>query len=392
MPRVKCLRCQKAETILKAGFVRGKQRFFCKECNYHFILAKDLQFERKRKKNAATTIIDIAKIMGVSGATVSRALKDHPDISEGTRSAIKKMAEELNYQPNSLAQSLTRKESRTIGVIIPNIETSFFTSILTSIQNKASDAGYKVMISHSKELHHTEVSHTHAFINNRVDGLIICHTKETKSFDHIKLCLRNGIPVINFDRVCNELETSQVLLDDINGAYLVTEHLLMQKCKRVLFISGPEHLNICKDRLFGYKKALKKFNIAFDPELVCNTDLTIESIINNVDVMLRKDQSVDAIFSISDIGAVHIIAHLKKKGIKIPQQVCIAGFGNDTIGEFIEPPLTTFDPNTVKVGETAAQLFFDQIFSEEDFIPKKKIVKGSLLIRSSTKRGRRKDS
>ena len=106
--------------------------------------------------------------------------------------------------------------------------------------------------------------------------------------------------------------------------------------------------------------------------------------------MLRKDRSIDAIFSISDIGAVHIIAHLKKKGIKIPQQVCIAGFGNDSIGEFIEPPLTTFNPNTVKIGETAAQLFFDQIFSEEDFTPKRKIVKGSLVIRSSTKRSMRK--
>ena len=120
------------------------------------------------------------------------------------------------------------------------------------------------MISQSKELHHTEVSHTHAFINNRVDGLIICHTKETKSFDHIKLCLRNGIPVIHFDRVCNELETSQVLLDD-KRSISCNRTSLTAKCKRVLFISGPEHLNICKDRLSGYKKALKNLMFPLTP-------------------------------------------------------------------------------------------------------------------------------
>jgi len=385
MPRVKCLKCQRDETVLRAGFIRGKQRFFCKECNYHFTLYKERQNEKSlKRKNHSTTIIDIAKVIGISVSTVSRALKDHPDISEQTKNAVKQIAEELNYQPNTLAQSLSRRETRTIGVIIPDIETHFFSSILTGIQNIASEAGYKVMISQSKESHKTEVANTHAFMTNWVDGLLICHSKETKSFDHIKLHLKSGIPIIHFDRVCEELQTSKVLLDDINGAYQVTDHLLLQGCKRILLVSGPEHLYVSRKRLEGYFKALKKHDIEFDAELVCNTDLTIASILETVDDMLMQDPSIDAIFCISDIGAIRIIVHLKNKGLKIPGDICIAGFGNEPMGEIIEPSLTSFNPQTYKIGETVAQLFFEQMIAGESYVPKTKIVKGNLIVRTST--------
>lgn len=385
MPRIKCLKCHKDETVLRAGFIRGKQRFFCKECNFHFTLYKERDTKNPgNRKSHVTTIIDVAKTIGISASTVSRALKDHPDISEKTKNAVKQVAEQLNYRPNTLAQSLSKRETRIIGVIIPDIETHFFSSILTGIQNIASAAGYKVMISQSKESHKTEVANTHAFMTNWVDGLLICHSKQTKSFEHIKLHLKRGIPIVHFDRVCEELETSQVLLDDVNGAYLLVEHLILQGCKRIALISGPEHLYICKKRLEGYIKALKKYNIAFDPSLICNTDLTIKSILEKSDHLLEKDKSVDAIFSISDIGAIRLMVHLKNKGVKIPEELCIAGFGNEPMGEIIEPGLTSFNPQTYKVGEIVAQLFLDQLIEGEDYVPKTKIVKGNLIVRSST--------
>lgn len=387
MPRVKCPRCLKDETVLRSGFIRGKQRFVCKECQYHFTLYKERNNDKPaNRKNHATTIIDIAKIIGISASTVSRALKDHPDISAQTKLSVKQIAEELNYQPNTLAQGLSKRESRTIGVIIPDIETYFFSSILTGIQSVASAAGYKVMISQSKESHKTEVANTHAFMTNWVDGLMICHSKETETFDHIKIHLKSGIPIVHFDRVSEELETSKVLLDDINGAFLVTDHLLSQGCKRIVLISGPDHLYVSKKRQEGYLKALKKHNIEFDQSLVCNTDLTIKSILETVDTMLENDKSVDAFFSISDIGAVRIIVHLKAKGIKIPDHIAVAGFGNEPMGEFIEPGLTSFNPQTYKIGETVAQLFFDQLIEGEEYIPKTKIVKGNLMVRDSTLR------
>jgi DNA-binding LacI/PurR family transcriptional regulator len=384
MPRIECSKCQNDHTVLKAGIIRGQQRYFCKQCNFHFTLIK--VSDKKRRKSRGTTIIDIAKAIGIAASTVSRALKDHADLSEQTKESVKRVAAELNYRPNTLAQSLSKRETKTIGVIIPDIETSFFSSILTGIQNVASESGYKVMISQSKESHRTEVANTHTFMTNWVDGLLICHSKNTRSFDHMKLFMKSGIPIVHFDRVCEELATSKVLLDDINGAFQVTEHLIAQGCKRIAFISGPQHLLVCKKRLEGYDKALKKYNVQFDQSLVLNTDLSIKSILEHVDEILDRDKSVDALFCISDIGAIKIIVHLKSKGIKIPEKICVAGFGNEPVGEIIDPGLTSFNPQTYKIGETVAQLFFDQLMEGDDFVPKTKIVKGNLIIRKSTQR------
>lgn len=385
MPRVRCNRCQKNETVLRAGFIRDKQRYYCKECDYHFTQGKSNE-KNKKSQNHATTIIDVANALGISPSTVSRALKDHPDLSEKTKNAVKKMAESLNYHPNALAQSLTNRETRTIGVIIPDIETYFFSSILTGIQNVASEAGYKVMISQSKESHKTEVANTYAFMANWADGLLICHSKHTKTFDHIKLLQKSGIPIVHFDRVCEEAISSKVLLDDVNGSFVITDHLIKQGCKRILLISGPEHLYVSKKREEGYKKALAKNKISFDSALISNTDLTTKSILQAVDKKMENDESIDAIFSISDYGAVKIIMHLKSKKIKIPEKVCVAGFGGEPMGEIIEPGLTTFNPQTYKIGETVARLFLDQIIEGSDFVPKTKVVKGHLIIRGSSSR------
>ncbi len=387
MPRVKCPKCLKVETVLRAGFLRGRQRFLCKECSYHFTIHHNREHEKpSRRKHHETTIIDIAKAMGIAVSTVSRALRDHPDTSLQTRQAVKKIAEELNYRPNSLAQRLSKRETQTIGVIIPDIETYFYSSILTGIQQVASKAGYKVMVCQSNESHIDEVANTHAFMTNWVDGLIICHSKETKTFDHIKMYLKKGIPIVHFNRVCEDVNTSKVLLEDSNGSFLVTEHLIQQGCRRIAAIGGPEHLYISKKRLDGYLKALKKYHIEPDPKLIFHSDLSIPSVLSAVDQLLESDPPIDAIFSIYDAGAIRILAHLKHRGIKIPEDMCVASFGNEPMGEFIEPSLTSFDPHTFKMGEIAAQLFLDQIIEGENFIPKTKIIKGNMVIRQSTLR------
>lgn len=387
MPRVKCPKCSKVETVLRAGFLRGKQRFVCKECHYHFTLYHDRASDKaSRRENKQTTIIDIAKAMGLAVSTVSRALRDHPDTNPQTRIAVKKIAEELNYQPNSLAQRLSKRETQTIGVIIPNIETYFFSSILTGIQHVASEAGYKVMVCQSNESHKMEVAHTHAFMTNWVDGLIICHSKETKTFDHIKMYLKKGIPIVHFDRVCEEVETPRVLLDDTNGSFEVTEHLILQGCKRIAAIAGPKHLFVSKKRLEGYKQSLKKHDIPLDTSLIFYSDLTIPSVLEIVDKLLEQPTPIDAIFSIFDAGAIRILAHLKQKGIKIPEDICVASFGNEPMGEFVAPSLTSFDPQTFKIGEEAAKLFLNRIIEGEDYVTETKIVEGKLIVRESTLR------
>lgn len=385
MPHIKCPKCLKTETVLRAGFLRGRQRYLCKECIYHFTIHHDRENDHpKRRKNHETTIVDIAKAMGLAVSTISRALRDHPETSIKTRAAVKKVAKELNYRPNSIAQRLSKRETQTIGVIIPDIETYFYSSILTGIQQVASKAGYKVMVCQSNESHTEEVSNTHAFMTNWVDGLIICHSKETKTFDHIKMYLKKNIPIVHFNRVCEEVNTSKVLLEDSRGSFQVTEHLIQQGCRRIAAIGGPEHLYVSKKRIKGYLKALKKHNIEPDPNLIFHSDLTIPSVINVLDQLLDSNTSIDAIFSIYDAGAIRILAHLKQRGIKIPEEIAVASFGNEPMGEFIEPSLTSFDPQTLKIGKTAAKLFFDQIIAGESFVPKTKIIKGNLIVRQST--------
>lgn len=386
MPRVKCNKCNKAETILRSGFIRGKQRFFCKECNYHFTIHHEGRKNNETIKKHQTTIVDIAKAMGVSSSTVSRALHDHADISIETREAIKALAVKMDYQPNLLAQGFAKRHTNTIGVIIPTLETTFFSIMLTGIENVATKYGYKVMICQSNESLKTEIANIQALMTNWIDGLLICHSIETNSFEHIKLQMSKGIPIIHFYRVCMETDTSKVIAEDMKGSTEITKHLIEQGCRRIAIIVGSKHLLITKKRLLGYQNTLKKYHLNYNEDLVACTDFKRPSIINIIDNWLNLKERPDAIFSISDKCAVYTMMHLKEKGIKIPDEICVAGFGNDPMGEVIEPGLTTFNSNTLKIGETAAQLFFDQIIAGENFTPKTKIIKGNIIIRGSTLR------
>ena len=386
MARVRCNKCNKAETVLRSGFIRGKQRFFCKGCNYHFTLHHEPRKSSEKRMKRQTTIVDIAKAIGVSNSTVSRALHDHADISAETKEAIKALAAKMDYQPNLFAQSFAKRQTNTIGVIIPNLETTFFSIMLAGIQNVANKYGYKVMICQSNESHQSEVENIQALMRNWIDGLLICHSIETNSFDHIKLQMNKGIPIVHFHRVCMETETSKVMAEDVKGAEEITDHLAAQGCKKIAIIVGSEHLLLTQKRLDGYEKSLRKNNLEFNKDLIAYTDFTQQAVIKRVDEWLSMKERPDAIFSISDKCAIFTLRHLKRLKIKVPTEICVAGFGNDPMGEVIEPGLTTYNSNTLTVGETAAELFFEQILSGENFKPKTKIIKGNIIIRGSTLR------
>jgi LacI family transcriptional regulator len=386
MPRISCTRCHKTETVLKSGFVRGKQRFFCKECKFHFTLYHESRIKVSENKKHQTTIIDIAKAIGCSASTVSRALHDHTDISIQTREAIKSVASKMNYHPNLLAQGFAKKQTNTIGVIIPNLETTFFSIMLSGIQNVATSYGYKVMICQSNESFKMEVANIQTLMSNWIDGLLICHTMETESFEHIKLQMNKGIPIVHFYRVCMKTNTSKVQADDSKGAEQITEHLIEQGCRNIAILVGSKNLLITTKRLKGYSNALKKHNLPFNEEMIAYTNFTQQATNDAIDNWLQMDKKPDAIFSISDKCAVYTIMRLKAKGIKIPDEICVAGFGNDPMGEVIEPSLTTYDTQTLKIGETAAELFFNQVLNNENHIMQIKTIKGKLIIRGSSVR------
>jgi LacI family transcriptional regulator len=358
----------------------------CKSCNYNFTLfhqkpSKKTTFVPSQKQ---TTIIDIANAMGVSVTTVSRSLHNHPDISKKTKEAVKALADEMDYQPNLLAKGFANKKTRTIGVIIPNLETTFFSTMLSGIQQEASKADYKVMICLSNETHKTEVANVQTLMSNWIDGLLICHSIETENFDHLNWRLKKNIPVINFYRVSMYSELSKVVGEDVEGAEKITEHLIEQGCKRIAIIVGPKNLLITQKRLQGYKNVLEKYNYPYNEQLVAHTDYVKTSVIQKLDEWLALDERPDAIFSISDKCAIYTMQYLKEKKIKIPDEICVAGFGNDTMGEVIEPGLTSFDVHTLKIGEAAAQLFFEEVNNDNSGGVKTRLIKGDLIIRGST--------
>ncbi len=386
MPRVSCPKCNKVETIQKSGIVRNKQRFYCKECNYNFTIHHESNKQKSKTKisnSLQTSLQDIAKAIGISVSTVSRALHNHPDISTKTKTAVQKLANELSYQPNALAQSLVTKSTHTLGVIIPNLETTFFSSMLSGIQHVAAKAGYRVVICQSDESHRTEVANVQALMNNMIDGLLLCHTLKTDTYDHIKIQLKRGIPIVQFYRVNTEVDTSRVYCEDKMGAELITQHLIDKGCKRIALLLGPKEINISQKRKNGYLNILKKNGMVEDAELIAHVDFSQPAVTKAVDNWLKLQKPIDAIFSISDKCAVQIIQYLKKKKIKVPDTISVAGFGNEYTGEIIEPQLTTYDVRTMTIGEEAAKLLLDKIINQNASL-KEITVKGKLIIRESS--------
>ncbi|NBB22512.1 substrate-binding domain-containing protein [Runella sp. CRIBMP] len=381
---IACTKCGSVENIVKSGFIRGKQRLFCKACEVHFTI--NLPQKEINKTARQITIVDIAKSLGISPSTVSRALNGRSDINPMTRQEIIRVATEMDYRPNLLAQSLNRGETHTIGVVIPNIERPFFAGVLAGIQKVATEAGYRVMICQSNESHSTETLNVQALVASRVDGLLISHSKETTSFDHIKLQLRRGLPIVHFDRVCNEVETAKVVQEDFEGSFVLTEHLILQGCKRIAVCAGPRELLISISRLNGYKAALAKYDIPLREELIYHTNFIKGESLLALDGWLNLPQKPDGILAVHYANAIDMIVELKKRKIKIPSEIAIVGFGDELIASLIEPSLTVFHHSSFQMGAIAAKMLVDNIIHKDTFQPMLQKMNGELIIRQSSLR------
>jgi DNA-binding LacI/PurR family transcriptional regulator len=384
MARVKCPKCTKVERILKAGIVRNKQRYYCKDCNYHFIVAvpKKSIGRSSSKEDLQTSMQDIAKAAGVSTTTVSRALNNRPDINNQTSKFIKELALAMNYQPNILAQSLVTRSTHTLGVIIPSLETTIFSTMLSGIQEVAALAGYRVNICTSNENHETEIANIQALMNNMIDGLLICHTIQTNSFEHIRSHIGKRIPIVQFYRVADNLPVSQILADDESGAEQVTEYLIQKGCRRIAILLGSKGLSISQKRFIGYQNILQKHQLKIDEKLIVHCDFTLGKVVKAVDSWLKIKPGIDAIISISDKSAVQIIRHLKEKKVAVPGKIRVFGFGNEFVGEIVDPSLSTFDTKTKRIGEEASRLIIEEIITGKQHLTKK-IIPGKMIIRKS---------
>ncbi len=339
-------------------------------------------------KSGQVTIKDIARELGISPSTVSRALKDHPDISAETKKAVTELADKLKYTPNSIALSLRQSKSNTIGVIIPEIIHFFFSTVISGIEDIAYDAGYSVIVSQSNESYEREVIDSKALFNNRVDGMLISLSRETTQYDHLRSIYDRGIPMVFFDRGTDAIDCSKVIVDDFGGSFEATEHLIKQGYKRIAHLSGPPSLRISEDRLQGYKAALEKYGHTYDETLVMRDHASEDEQFAKelTSKLLTGKNPPDAIFAINDMAALGAMMAAKEKGLNIPDEFGIVGFSNWRFTSLTEPPMTTVNQPGFEMGQEAARLLIKQIEAKEDEeVPSETVkLKTNLIIRSSS--------
>lgn len=334
---------------------------------------------------SAATIRDIARILGISKSTVSRALNDHYDVNPETARKVRELATQIDYHPNVLAQHLKQQRTNTIGVVIPETVNRFFSKAIGGIQQVANSAGYNVMICQSNETLATEQNNVRTLIGSRVDGLLVSVSRETDRHEHLQYAIDKEVPLVFFDRIIEELNASQVYSDNYDVCFQGTEHLLTQGCRRIAFIAGPKHLYNSRNRLNGYLDALKKHKIAINESLIVFTNYHINDVENYTRQLFNLRQKPDGIFAINDMAALEIMHILKKRGLNIPKDVAVLGFNNENICSLIEPTLSSIDHPAFEMGVAAAEILLKQISTKEIF-QEKRLIKSRLVIRESTNR------
>ena len=265
---------------------------------------------------APATIKDLARELKLSPSTISRALRDHPDISPKTKKRVVSLAEERDYHPDSIAQSLQTKKTKTIGVIVPEIKQPFFAAAINGIEEFAYAAGYTLIVCQSNETADREVLVTRSLGSHRVAGLLVSLSRNTKNLDHFKVLQRRGVPIVFFDRVSNDIEASKVVVDDYKGAFDLVAHLIKSGYKRIAHLAGPKNLSISKFRLKGYTDAIQQGNLAFDESMVVYGGLDDSDGIVGLQKLLNLETLPDAIFAVNDPVATGAFVTIKE-GIKV---------------------------------------------------------------------------
>ncbi len=338
------------------------------------------------QKNKQTTIVDIAKQLGVSPSTVSRALHDHPSISAETKRNVLALAEKYSYQPNLLALSLLNKRTGIIGIVVPEITGYFFSTVITGVQDMVASAGYKLLICQSNESFEEEQKLLQDMLHLRVDGILISPTFHTNCFTHFERLKSAGIPLVIFDRDCPGFEADKVLVDSYFGAYQAVEYLINTGCSRIGHIAGPIAIPTFKQRLDGYLNAHYDNNIPIKSELIVySSGFSSESGVDAVNELLARNEKLDAIFAVNDavaIGAIHV---LREKGFLVPEDISMIGFDDESYSHFFNPSLSTVWQPVYELGMLSAKILLDRFANggrEKSY--RYEVLKPELVIRDSS--------
>jgi DNA-binding LacI/PurR family transcriptional regulator len=330
------------------------------------------------------TIKDIAKILNISTSTVSRALADRWDVNPETRKAVLELSAKLNYKPNPLSINLLQSKTKTIGIIIPEFINAFFPEVIQGIQSVTEEKGYRTLICQSNENYETELTNLKNLESGLVDGFIVSITKETQNTNYFKCLIENGFPVVFFNRVCNDIPAPKIIIDDYKWAFCATEHLILQGCKNIAHLAGPEHLSVARNRKRGYMDALANHQFTLNPNFIIPCGVLIESGVMGATKLMELPMLPDGIFAINDPVAIGAMKVLIKQGIKIPEDIAIVGFSESPMATIIEPNLTSIEQPTFEMGRTAAQLLLEIIKTNVEVSARTVILEAKLNIRESS--------
>lgn len=331
------------------------------------------------------TIYDLAKELNLSPATVSRGLKNHQAINKNTKKRITDKAEEMGYRFNTFASNLRKRKTNTIGVIIPRLNSHFVSTALAAMEKVANDSGYNIIISQSMESMAKEEVNAKTMFDNRVDGLLVSLAYDTVSIDHFHRFLKRNIPVIFFDRVHESDNTVSIVIDNYKNGYDMTRHLAEQGCTRIMHITGNLKRNVYRERFRGYQEALKDEGLDYDSNLLIIGELNEAAGTEAGEKILGMKTLPDAVFVSNDVCAASCMRVLKQNGIRIPEDIAIAGFNNDPISRIAEPNITTVNYPSYQMGEIAATHLINHLKTVTDIHTTNKIIlKSELLIREST--------
>jgi LacI family transcriptional regulator len=334
------------------------------------------------------TLKQIAETLGISITTVSKALKNYPDVSAKTRKAVLDLANSLQYTPNSFAVNLRTRESRTIGLIIPEVVHHFFSNVINGIIAEAEKNGYLVIILQSNESLELEKKQVELLMSKRVDGIIMSLSNESNDDDHIKELIRREIPFVMFDKISKLVNCSKVIINDQKAAYNAVAHLINKGCKKIAHIRGPVNPQNAIDRFLGYKKALEKHDIAYNSKLVYTCDkVTFEEGKLFAEQIINEHPDVDGVFVITDLVAVGVLDYFNEIGIKVPQQIKVIGFSNWFMSQVITPKLSTVDQPSYEMGVQSFCLLLEEMNCKKEslsFIPKTIELETKIIEREST--------
>lgn len=335
-----------------------------------------------------STIYDIAKELNISAATVSRALNNNPKISLATRKLVEDTAAKMNYKQNKLALALRSGKSNNVGVIVPRIDSNFFASVIRGIEEELHPEGYHVIICQTHEDQKREIENINTLLNAQVDGILLSISNTTKEYENvIKRVLNKNKPIIFFDRKMNVNGISSVTINDYEGGYTATKHLINEGCQRIAHLSGDQSLEIYENRFKGYKQALIDSGIEFNEDYVLRTKSSVDAGIAAAKTLLSLATPPDAIFSSSDFAGLGAIQELKEQGVKIPEDFCVVGFGNEPFTKFMELSISSVDQSPLEMGKMTAKVFLEQINNTDNLkIEKKVILVPELHTRKSSSR------